>query len=138
MPVRKQYKTKKVSEPQEKTVNAPILSINLNTIITTILGAVIIFLVTSLIKSVGDHGTTLTQLSVEVPNIKEKVTEVKSEVAEVKKSVGEVHTEVTAAKEKMITREELNAKQQKTDDALKEIRGEQQKVREDIKTAPHP
>jgi hypothetical protein len=116
----------KRTKPQPQvTLGNGNLQINLNTIITTVLGAVIIWMITGALTTGKENNKSLSTIQTTLPFIDQKVTDVKQSVSEVK-------ADLKDARAVMITRTELDNKQARTEAAIKEVKDEQSKVRDEL------
>lgn len=101
----------------------------IGSLITTLIGAVLIWLVTGALQSAKDNTTKLTELKFEVPAVAK-------EVGEVKNTVGDIGKKVDQVEKVMVTRDELNRKQERTEKIVQEVRDEQKNVREELRRFP--
>jgi len=116
---------KKKSQPKSSPIINGGLQINLNTILTSALGAFLIWLMTNALSTGRDNGKSLITIQATLPSIEGKVSDVKQSVTEVQKDLKD-------ARAVMVTRDEMNTKQTRTEAAIKDVKDEQVRVRDQL------
>jgi uncharacterized protein YlxW (UPF0749 family) len=114
--------------PRAKSKPSSGISINANTVVgligtllTTAFGAAVVFMVNGTLSNARDSKKALTDLTVEVPQIK-------TSVSDTNKKVEAVQVDVKDVKATAVTRAELDTKHNRLQDSIKEVKADVKEI----------
>ena len=99
--------------------------IDLNVIVTTVIGAVIVLLITNWAGKSGKTSETVQDIKAQIPLVQKDVTNLTASVSEIKSDVKE-------ARSQMVTRNELDNKHKALQDAIGKVSDRQEKFQSQL------